>query len=260
MKNEHPPLVSKKELLSAVRRGIVMTAIAYLALAPITVNLKTSRDVISALNGEGRSCSFSESYDVAAVLGAGVYKTPEGDYHPTTFGRGRLNSASALYLNDLVDEIVLLDGYQGKEADPATGKKYFMEQVWTMSDQTVRIPQRNVHVESKSTSTATNIDALGELMIQNGWDDVAVVTDGFHDLRVKAILKIKGINACVFTVERITEELNPSERKTVRINNRNQGKAWRETMEKIKLFVLFYDPQQKRSAQLEKLIMGLTGE
>lgn len=237
-----------------------MTAIAYLALAPVTVNLKTSKDVISVLNGEGKSCSFSQTYDIAAVLGAGVYKTPEGDYSPTTFGRGRLNSASALYLNGLAGEIVLLDGYQGKEADPLTDKRYLMDQVWSMSDQTVRIPGKKIHVESKSTSTATNIDALGALMIENGWDDVAVVTDGFHDLRVKAILKIKGIDACVFTVERITEKLNPSERKTVRINNRNRGKEWREMMEKIKLFVLFYDPQQEKSAQFEKFIMGLTGK
>ena len=95
-------------------------------------------------------------------------------------------------------------------------------------------------------------------MLEKGWKNGIVITDRFHKLRVLMILKIKGIeNVCVLTVEDGTKKLNPDGIETLKISRRTDGMAWRKTMEVVKTIALFYDPNGKNSAEIEKFIMNI---
>jgi hypothetical protein len=257
MYKDHPPLINKRELFSAVRKAFILTAVAYLALVPWTINQKTSLDVISSLRDKGGECDFNRHYKVAASLGAGNYQTPEGNYLPTTFGRDRIGLAAILYADGFVDNVVLLEGFQGQNADPNVGRDYLENSVETFSQGKVKLDRKKAFSEWKSTSTATNLDALDIFMLENGWDEAIVITNRIHKPRVEALIKIKNINACVLTVENGTLKLNPEGMDEIKIHNNGKGKAWRKMMEIIKTISLFYDPQGKSTAEIERVFMGL---
>lgn len=256
MYKDHPPLISKRELFSAFRKAVILTAIAYLALAPWTVNLKTSLDIISSLRDKAGECDLNRHYDVGASLGAGIEKNFEGDYLPNEFGRGRIGLAAILYADGYIENVVLLEGFQGQNVDPNVGRDYLAKKVRTYSKEKVKLDSKRSYAESKSTSTATNLDVLKMFMIQNGWGEAIVITDQFHEPRVKALIKIKNINACVLTVENGTLKLNPDGMDEITNRDDKKGDRWRNTMEIIKTISLFYDPQGKNTAQIESFFMG----
>jgi vancomycin permeability regulator SanA len=260
MHKDHPPILSKRELLSSIRKGLILTAIAYLALVPFTINLKTTKEMLSVLRGEYSECSLNDTYDVGASLGAGQYRDSEGNYNPTTFGRGRLDTTALLFINGSINNIALLEGFQGQEANFTVGREYIKKGVKSLSENTIQLEDDKIFEESESTSTSTNIDTLDKLMFEKGWNNGIVITDRFHKLRVLIILKIKGIeNVCVLTVEEGTEKLNPGGVKELKIRKRTDGMTWRKTMEVIKTMALLYDPDGKKSADFEKFVMNIKG-
>lgn len=258
MYKDHPPIISKRELLSSIKKGLILAAVAYLALVPFVVNQKTTKEILSVLRGEYSECSLDNPHDVGASLGAGQYRDFEGNYVPTTFERGRLGVTSLLYINGSIDNIALLEGFQGRESDPNVGRNYVKKMIKSISENTIQVDDDKVFEETESTSTSTNIDALEKLMLENGWSNGIVITDKFHKLRVLMILKIKGVdNVCVLTVEDGTKKLNPDQVEEINIRNKADGMTWRKTMEVVKTFALFYDPNGKNSAEIEKFIMNI---
>lgn len=260
MYKDRPPLMNKRELFSIVARSLILTAIAYLALVPWTINQKTSLDVISSLRDKSGECDLNRHHNVVASLGTGNYQTPEGNYLPTTFGRDRIGLAAILYADGFVENVVLLEGFQGQNANPNVGRDYLENRVETYSQGKVKLDRKKTFAEWKSTSTATNLDALDIFMLENGWEEAIVITNRIHKPRVEALIKIKNINACVLTVENGTLKLNPEGMSEIKTHNNGKGKAWRKTMEIIKTISLFYDPQGENTAKIERFFMGLGSE
>ncbi len=125
----------------------------------------------------------------AVVLGAQVKNSG-----PSVMLWGRINAAEK-YLSENPETSAVLSGGQG--ADEPISEAQSMYDKLTGYE----ISADRLYMEDKSTNTTENIKYSMEIIKENGLNsDIAVVTDGFHQLRVRIIAAQLGIEGDVGAV------------------------------------------------------------
>lgn len=145
-------------------------------------------------------CAFI--YTAAALTMITVYarKTPEKSSTVVLLGckvngttpslmLNRRISAAYRYLNEHEDAVCVLSGGQGSNED--------ISEAQCMYDELLErgIDANRLYLEDKSTSTYENLKFSYDIIKSNKLNkNIAVVTDGFHQLRANMIAKELGIN------------------------------------------------------------------
>lgn len=116
----------------------------------------------------------TEPADAAVVLGAAVYRN-----RPSPVFRERINHAIRLYQAGEVDAIIftggLGNGDQFSEAEAA--RQYALA---------AGVPDEDIFIETTSTNTFHNLKNASEIMIEQGFEKVLVVSDPLHMRRAMA--------------------------------------------------------------------------
>lgn len=125
----------------------------------------------------------------AVVLGAQV--KPWG---PSTILRGRINAAE-VYLNENPDSCAVLTGGKGDD-EPMSEAQSMYETLTEMG-----VDSNRLYQEDKATNTTENFKYSLEIIKENGLnEDIAIVTDSFHQLRARIICMQLGIKQNVGAV------------------------------------------------------------
>lgn len=125
----------------------------------------------------------------AVVLGAQV--KPWG---PSTILRGRINAAEE-YLNENPDTCAVLTGGKGDDEPMSEAQSMYETLVGK------GIESNRLYQEDKATNTTENFKYSLEIIEENGInEDLAIVTDGFHQLRARIICMQLGIKQNVGAV------------------------------------------------------------
>jgi len=121
--------------------------------------------------------------DVAIILGTAVW-----DNRPSPVFKERINHAILLYKNDSVDFLIFTGGIgEEKEFSEAeVGKKYAIEN---------GVPESKIFIEEKSTITDENLKFAKEIMNQNKFSKVLIVSDPLHMKRTMLMAKNHNIDA-----------------------------------------------------------------
>lgn len=119
--------------------------------------------------------------DVILVLGAAQYGG-----EPSPIFRGRLDHGALLYRRGFADLIMVLGA--GQEGDQTTeaeaGARYLMAQ---------GIPQEALHASPEGRSTLESLTAAAERMGEQDLDSAFLVSDPWHNLRIRRMARDLGI-------------------------------------------------------------------
>lgn len=254
-------------LRNAAIRGAVIGGLVGLAVLPPIAN----RDIIALASGmdkdtpsctEGVSPSNTEGYpyDAIAMLGAGMTNDVNGNVIPSKFETRRLYAAAILWLTHTAPHIVLLDGYQGPDADPNINKIKLQEIVRHLSGYTVEIPSSAIEVETQSLNTTENAQQMRILAEKNNWKKIAVDTDQFHIMRAVLNFCINNMSATGFPVEDVMTEWAPYiEEQINSVNGFSPGHVRRQMKELQGLLDLIYTRGQG-SVIRKHLVTGDTSD
>lgn len=252
---------------SAIIRGAVIGGLVGLAVLPPIANrdivgLATGLDRGSPSCADGISPSNTEGYpyDVIAVLGAGMTNDVNGYVIPSKFETRRLYAAAILWLTHTAPHIVLLDGYQGPDADPNINKIKLQEIVRHLSGYTVEIPLSAIEVETESLNTTENARQMKLIAEQNNWKKIAVDTDQFHIMRAVLNFCINNMSVTGFPVEDVVTQWAPHiEEQINSVNRFSPGYVKRQMKELEGLLDLIYTRGQG-SVIRKHLINGDTSD
>jgi len=106
--------------------------------------------------------------DVAIVLGAGT-----DGILPSPVFKERLDHAIWLYQSDYVENLILTGGVSegALRSDSAIARDYVLEN---------GIPKQNIFIEEHSLITQQNLIYAQQIMEQNGFESVLIVSDPLH--------------------------------------------------------------------------------
>jgi len=121
--------------------------------------------------------------DAAIVLGAAVV----GDEPSPVFAE-RINHAIWLYQNGYVDKLIFTGGKDGNSevSDASVAKKYAIEN---------SVPAEDIFIEEESTITQENIQFSAQIVKENGWSNVIIVSDPLHMKQAMLMAKDYGLKA-----------------------------------------------------------------
>ena len=136
----------------------------------------------AAHNDEARRI---DSVDVIAVLGAAMYGR-----RPSPTFQGRLEHAALLYRRGFSQRLLVLGGKQpGDEATEAdTGRS------WLISH---GLPESAVSAEPEGNTTLESLRAAADFMQDRDLETVLLVSDPWHNLRVRRMARDLGLRAYV---------------------------------------------------------------
>lgn len=135
------------------------------------------------------ACQTPAENATAVVLGAQVKS-----YGPSVMLQGRIDAGEE-YLNSMPDADAVLSGGQGSDEPMSEAEAIYI----VLED--AGIDSRRLYKEDKSTNTTENLKYSMEVIKENNLNsDIAVVTDGFHQLRVRIIAHQLGIKESVGAV------------------------------------------------------------
>ena len=118
--------------------------------------------------------------DAIIVLGASQF-----DGRPSSVFKARLQHARALYEDGVAPRVITVGGAAaGDRTTEAEAGAAFLR-------------QRNVEVVSvpEGRNTLQSVEAVEELMVEQGWDTAVLVTDPWHALRSRTMARDVGIEA-----------------------------------------------------------------
>jgi uncharacterized SAM-binding protein YcdF (DUF218 family) len=123
--------------------------------------------------------------DVIAVLGAAQYNG-----RPSLTFEGRLQQAALLYRKGFSTRVLVLGG--GKRGDRTTeaesGQEWLLEQ---------GLPPDAVFAEPEGSTTYESLQAAARFMQRNGLRSAFLVSDPWHNLRIRRMARDLGIQAYV---------------------------------------------------------------
>lgn len=122
---------------------------------------------------------------VIAVLGAAQYG---GDPSPTF--RGRLEHAALLYRQGLAPEVLVLGGNRPGDltTEAEAGRSWLIEQ---------GLPADAVLARPEGTTTLKSLQAAAEFMRERNLTTVMLVSDPWHNLRIRRMARDLGMEAFV---------------------------------------------------------------
>ena len=121
--------------------------------------------------------------DVAIVLGAGIY----GD-DPSPVFRERINHSIWLYENGYVDKLLFTGGKGQSEkfTESSIAKKFAIDH---------SIPEKDILIEEKSKITQENILYAAQIVKENNFSTVIIVSDPLHMKRAMLMARDSGLVA-----------------------------------------------------------------
>jgi uncharacterized SAM-binding protein YcdF (DUF218 family) len=163
------------------RRGLlIVLLIVGLLAAPIVISAVA---VWQAAHTD--EASRVDNADAILVFGAAQYG---GD--PSPVFRGRLDHARLLYERGFSDRILVLGaGQPGDEFTEAeAGEGYLVS---------LGLPTEAVGISPRGRSTFESLEAAAGVMEEQGWESAFLVSDPWHNLRIKRMARDLGIEAYV---------------------------------------------------------------
>ena len=164
-------------------RRAPLVVLALVILVPLGLILASGVAVWQAAhNDEARRV---DRVDVIAVLGAAMY----GPRPSPTF-QGRLEHAALLYRRGFSQRLLVLGGKQpGDEATEAdTGR------TWLISN---GLPESAVSAQPEGNTTLESLRAAADFMREKDLETVLLVSDPWHNLRVRRMARDLGLRAYV---------------------------------------------------------------
>jgi uncharacterized SAM-binding protein YcdF (DUF218 family) len=121
--------------------------------------------------------------DVAIILGAGIY----GD-NPSPVFKERINHSIWLYENGYVDKLLFTGGKGQNEkfTESSIAKNYAIEH---------SIPEKDILIEEKSKITQENILYSAQIVKENNFSTVIIVSDPLHMKRAMLMVRDSGLVA-----------------------------------------------------------------
>lgn len=121
--------------------------------------------------------------DAAVILGTAVW----GD-QPSPVFKERINHAIKLYQNETVDFLIFTGGTGNGEhySEAKIGKLYAIEN---------GVPENRIFMEGKSTITDENLAFSKEIILENNFSRVLIVSDPLHMKRAMLMAKNHGLDA-----------------------------------------------------------------
>jgi vancomycin permeability regulator SanA len=158
-----------------VRRHPIIVAFAAVCLVIVGLVSATALAVWRAAHQD--EASRVDRVDLIAVLGAAEYG---GRPSPTL--QGRLEHAALLYRERFADRVLVLGGSQPGDitTEAAAGRS------WLISD---GLPASDVFAEPKGSNTLQSIQAAAAFMKENHLTTVFLVSDPWHNLRIRRIAR-----------------------------------------------------------------------
>jgi uncharacterized SAM-binding protein YcdF (DUF218 family) len=168
--------------VDALRRHPVVVTLSVVALAVALLVGTTAFAVWRAAHTD--DASRVESADVILVLGAAQYN---GD--PSPVFEGRLRHAALLYREGRSPTIVVLGGSApgDRTSEAEAGRDWLVESEGVPTDAVVASPVGQTTLES--------LEAAADWMQQRGLESAFLVSDPWHNLRVKRMASDLGIEA-----------------------------------------------------------------
>ena len=167
--------------MDAIRRHPVLVTVAAVAMAIVFVFAATGVAVWRAAHTD--DASLVDRVDVILVLGAAQYN---GD--PSPVFEGRLRHAELLYDEGRADTILVLGG--GAPGDSSTEAEAGRD--WLVSD---GVPSESVVASPVGTTTLESLRAAATWMGDRELDSAFLVSDPWHNLRMKRMASDLGIEA-----------------------------------------------------------------
>ncbi len=156
----------------AVVAIVVLAGLAAVAVTAAQVGLAARRTV------EGR-------VDAIVVMGAAQY-----DGEPSGALRGRLEHAAALHADGVAPIVVVTGGNQ-----PGDRTTEGMTGFVVLRD--LGLPEEAILVENTSTNTWEQLSATAAILLGRGLDEVVLVSDPYHNLRLLEVADEVGLVAQV---------------------------------------------------------------
>ncbi len=124
-----------------------------------------------------------EHADVILVLGAAQYSG-----RPSPVFEGRLKQARLLFQDGRADAVVVLGGNRPGDVttEAQAGRDYLLE---------LGLPAADVFAEPRGNSTFESLQAAARFMRDNGMHSAFLVSDPWHNLRIKRMAGDLGIQA-----------------------------------------------------------------
>lgn len=121
--------------------------------------------------------------DAIVVMGASQF-----DGRPSEIFQARLRHARALFAQGIAPRIVTLGGSQpgDRTTEAAAGVEYLDDQ---------GVPSQNLLAIGEGRDTLQSAQAASRVFRQRGWDSAVVVSDPWHSLRARRMLRDVGIEA-----------------------------------------------------------------
>ena len=164
----HPFRTARRAVVAIV----VLAGLAAVAVTAAQVGLAARRTV------EGR-------VDAIVVMGAAQY-----DGEPSGALRGRLEHAAALYADGVAPIVVVTGGNQ-----PGDRTTEGMTGFVVLRD--LGLPEEAILVENTSTNTWEQLSATAAILLGRGLDEVVLVSDPYHNLRLLEVADEVGLVAQV---------------------------------------------------------------
>lgn len=167
--------------MGAIRRHPVLITIAAVAAAIVFAFAGTGVAVWRAAHTD--DARDVERVDVILVLGAAQY---DGD--PSPVFEGRLRHAQLLFENGRADTILVLGG--GAPGDSSTEAESGRD--WLLAE---GLPSESVVASPVGTTTLESLEAAADWMRERELRSAFLVSDPWHNLRVKRMASDLGIEA-----------------------------------------------------------------
>jgi vancomycin permeability regulator SanA len=167
--------------VDVVRRHPVLFALVAVVAAALLSLLVTGIAVWRAAHTD--DASRVDRVDVILVLGAAQY-----DGVPSPVFEGRLRHAALLYREDRADTIMVLGGAApgDRSSEAAAGRD------WLIAD---GVPEEAVFASPVGTTTLESLRAAADWMSERDLGSAFLVSDPWHNLRVKRMASDLGIEA-----------------------------------------------------------------
>ena len=149
---------------------------------------------MNALSGGIAQCDSKEAprnkeypYDAIMVLGGGSVRIGPGIYEPSEVTITRLKATAIAYKERKSDRIFIMSGKMspGEELVELKRLQYEYSQ---LPGYDRPIPDEAITVESKSLTTASNMDAIAKIVKEFGLKDILMITDDSHMRRAKLLM------------------------------------------------------------------------
>jgi len=154
---------------------LVRRLLAAAVLTVVVVVLATAVNVWWTARQDARPTS-----DAIVVLGASQF-----DGRPSTVFRARLQHARALFEDGVAPRVITVGGSRpGDRTTEADAGAAFLRE---RGVEVVAVPE--------GSNTLHSLEAVAELMSEQGWRSAVVVTDPWHSLRSRTMARDQGIEA-----------------------------------------------------------------